>query len=171
MERTKVGSSSDTVQMESDVLVRKENTFGSSRDTGDSQTVQQVQRTEPQMLQTGRLPRERKPLVKYGFEDMMTYSLTSDSGRGKMVAYALTTESLDLLEGLESSQQAATMPKEMESLEEENQAIECKQFYKEGKGGSSEDRVQFKVLDRVCSLKKSSYGSNLDNVTSNLVHS
>ena len=159
VERTEVGSSSDTVQVESDILVRKESASDSSRDTGDRQTVQQMQQIEPQMPQTGRPQRERKPPVRYGFEDMTTYASTSDSGRDDMVAYALTTESLELMEGLESSQQAATMTEEMESLDEENQAIGCKRFYEEDEGASSAGRVQFKVPDHVCSLKKSLYGS------------
>ena len=68
---------------------------------------------------------------------MTTYASTSDSGRVDMVTYALTTESLD----------------------EENQAIGCKRFYEEDEGASSAGRVQFKVPDHVCSLKKSLYGS------------
>ena len=137
MERTEVGSSSDTIQVEFDILVRKESASDSSRDTGDCQTVQQMQQTEPQMPQTGRPQRERKPPVKYNFEDMKTYASTSNSGHDDMVAYALTTESLD----------------------EENQAIGCKRFYEEDEGASSAGRVQFKVPDHVCSLKKSLYGS------------
>ena len=54
---------------------------------------------------------------------MTTYASTSDSGRDDMIAYALTTESLELKQGLESSQQAATMIEEMKFLDEENQAI------------------------------------------------
>ena len=72
---------------------------------------------------------------------MTTYASTSDSGRDDMVAYALTTESLELMEGLESSQQAATMTEAMESLDEENQVIGYKQFYEEDKGASSVGRV------------------------------
>ena len=47
VERTEVGSSSDTVQVESDILVKKESASDSSRDTGDRQTVQQMQQIEP----------------------------------------------------------------------------------------------------------------------------
>ena len=47
VERTEVGSSSDTVQVESDILVKKESASDSSRDTGDCQTVQQMQQTWP----------------------------------------------------------------------------------------------------------------------------
>ena len=46
VEKTKVGSSSNTVQVESNVLVRKKSASDSSKDTGDSQTMQQMQRTE-----------------------------------------------------------------------------------------------------------------------------
>jgi hypothetical protein len=76
-----------------------------------------MQRKKPQ---TGKLQKERKPPVRYGFEDMTTYASTSDSGRDDMVAYALLNESLELMEGLESSQHAATMTEEMESLDNEN---------------------------------------------------
>ena len=83
---------------------------------------------------------------------------TSDSGRDDMVAYALTTESLELMEGLESSQQATTITEEMDSFDKENQAIGCKRFYEEDERASSVGRVQFKVPDHVCSLQKSLYG-------------
>ncbi|KAJ8641916.1 hypothetical protein MRB53_018610 [Persea americana] len=173
VERTEVGSSSDTVQMESDILMRKESASDSSRDTGDRQTVQQMQQIEPQMLQTGRQQRERKPPVRYGFEDMTTYASTSDSGRDDMVAYALTTESLELMEGLESSQHAATITKEMQFLDEEDKAIGCKRLYEEEEGASGAGRVQFKVPNYVCSLKKSLYRSKQasGHGTSDLVHS
>ncbi|XXG47507.1 hypothetical protein AAC387_Pa02g2143 [Persea americana] len=131
VEKTKVGSSSDNVQVESNIQVRKESASGSSQDTGDSQTVQQTQQTEPQMQQTGRPQREIKPPVTYGFDDMMMYVSTSDNGCDDMVAYALTTKSLELMEGLESCQQVGTMTKEMESLDKENRAIGCKWFYEE----------------------------------------
>ncbi|XXG82896.1 hypothetical protein AAC387_Pa10g0773 [Persea americana] len=111
------------------------------------------------MPQMGRLQRERKPPVRYGFEDMTTYASTSDSGRDDMISYALTTESLELMEGLESSQHAATITEEMKSLDEENQAIGCKRFYEEEEGASSASKVQFKVPYHVCGLKKSLYGS------------
>ena len=48
--------------------------------------------------------RERKSPVRYSFEDMTIYASTSNSGSDDMVAYALTTESLKLMEGLESSE-------------------------------------------------------------------
>ena len=47
----------------------------------------------------------------------------------------------------------------MESLNEENQAIGCKRSYEEEERASSASRVQFKVPDHVCNLKKSLYGS------------
>ena len=72
-----------------------------------------------------------KPPVRNGFEDMTTYTSTSNSGCDDMVAYTMTTESLKLMEGLKSSQRAATMTEEMESLDEENQVIGCRQFYEE----------------------------------------
>ena len=90
---------------------------------------------------------------------MTTYVLTSNSGRDDTVAYALTTEFLELMEGLESSQQAATMTEEMESLDEEDQAIRCKRFYEEVEGASCAGRVQTKIPGHVCSLKKSLYRS------------
>jgi hypothetical protein len=40
VEETKVGSNSDTIRVELDVLATKENASSSSRDTRDSQTVQ-----------------------------------------------------------------------------------------------------------------------------------
>lgn len=63
--------------------------------------------------------RERKLLVRYRFKDMTTYTSTSNSGCDNMVAYALTIESLKLMEALESSQQAVTMNEDqMTSLDE-----------------------------------------------------
>ena len=67
----------------------------------------------------------------------MTYASTSNSGRDDMVAYALMTESFELMEGLESNQQVVTTTKDMESLDKENQAIECKRFYEKEEGASS----------------------------------
>ena len=118
-----------------------------------------MQQTKPQVPQTSRPQRERKSPIRYGFEEMTTYASTSNSSCDDMVAYALTTESLELMEGLESNQQAATMTEEMESFDEKNQAIGCKRFYEEEEGASSASRVQFKVPYHVCGLKKSLYGS------------
>ena len=42
------------------------------------------------MPQTGRLQKERKPLVRYGFKDMMTYA--SNIGHDDIVADALMNE-------------------------------------------------------------------------------
>ena len=85
------------------------------------------------------------------------YVSTSDCGSDD--TYALTTNSLELIKGVESSQQAATMTKEMESLDKENQAIGCKRFYEKKEGTSSASEVQFQVPNHVCSSKKSLYGS------------
>ena len=51
---------------------------------------------------------------------MTAYASTSDNGRDDIVAHALATESLELMEELENSQQATTMTEEMKSLDEEN---------------------------------------------------
>ena len=64
------------------------------------------------------------------------------------------------------------MTEEMESFDEENQAIGCKRFYEEEEGAYSASRVQFKIPDHVCSLRNHYTGRSkyLDNGTSDLVN-